>query len=54
MKISSNLRTPADLWYGVSQGLILGQVLIVLYISNIYDIVKFHDLCVHFYADDTQ
>ena len=32
----------------------LGPVIFVLYISDIYDIVKFHDLGVHFYAVDTQ
>ena len=54
VKIGSSVSTPTGCWLTVwiSQWPILGPVLFVLYISNIYKTVKFYSLWVSFYADD--
>lgn len=39
---------------GVRQGSILGPLVYLLYTSPIADIIKFHKLQYHLYADDTQ
>ena len=54
VKVEKEISSPCELNHGVPQGSILGPVLFALYISDIYDIVEYHGLSVHFYADDTQ
>ena len=46
--------TQHSLERGVAQGSVLGPFLYLLYTSPIADIIKFHKLQYHLYADDTQ
>jgi len=39
---------------GVPQGLVLGQILFLLYTVNLLRLIKRHNLRPHLYADDTQ
>ena len=54
VKIQDELSNEMDLKYGVPQGSVLGPMLFILYISDIYKVVNYHSLRMHFYADDTQ
>ena len=57
---SQYVRTPASkstssfVLYGVPQGSVLGQILFVLYVADVWQLVKDHGLMPHAYADDTQ
>ena len=43
-----------ELKCGVSQGSVLGPILYVLHTAPLADILRFHEMQFHFYADDTQ
>ena len=55
-KFSEQIFSENSRWLplGVPQGFVLGLLLYLLYASPIADIIKFHKLQYHLYADDTQ
>jgi len=45
---------PSFVLYGVPQGSVLGPILFVLYVADVLQLVKYHGLMPHAYADDTR
>ena len=54
VKIQHDLSSEMDLKYGVTQGSVLGLLLFILYISDIYEVINYHNLNMHLYGNNTQ
>ena len=54
VRVNDCRSTQRSLERGVPQGSVMGPLLYLLYTSTIADIIKFHKLQYHLYADDTQ
>ena len=52
--VQGNLSQSLNLDLGVPQGSCLGPLLITIYASKLFDVIKVHLPTVHCYADDTQ
>ena len=52
--VQGNLSQSLNLEFGVQQGSCLGPLLLTIYASKLFDVIKVHLPTVHCYADDTQ
>ena len=53
VKIGSDVSSEVPLHHGVPQGSVLGPVIYSVYTQPLQEIVKWHDIWYHKYADDT-
>jgi len=54
VRLSATSSTPSKVLFGVPQGSVLGQILFLLYTTDLLQLVKRYQLIPHAYADDTQ
>ena len=54
VQIDNDSSNHHELSFHVPQGSVLGPILYLLYTAPLADIIKHHNLCYHFYADDNQ
>ena len=52
--INESLSKPFKLECGLPQGSCLGRLLITLYTSKLFEIIKYHPPMIYYYADDSQ